>query len=232
MLRALSSLIALAGGGACRDEKPKREAPPPCLPARAPVTGQATHYDADGTGSCSFIADATKMVAAINGADYASAAWCGACVEITGPSGSVVVRIVDKCPGCAPNGLDLSREAFERISPLDAGRVAITWREVACDVVGPIGYRFKDGSSRFWTGIQVQNHRYPIATLEVRDETGAFRAIRRADYNYFVDTAGLGPGPYTLRVTDTRGHALEDANIAVGDDVARTGAAQFPACPM
>lgn len=231
MFRALSLMVALAGCGACDEAKPKGDAAAArCLAARAAETGEATYYADDGTGSCSFGLDGTKMVAAINGTDYANAAWCGACVEVTGPSGSVVVRVVDKCPGCAKGDLDLSREAFERISPLSAGRVPISWREVACEVTGPISYQFKDGSSQFWTGIQIRNHRYPIATLEARDAGGAYTAIARLDYNYFVDTDGLGPGPYTLRVTDTHGQAIEDTNIAVGDNVTRTGAAQLPLC--
>lgn len=223
-------MVALAGCGACDREKPPGDAAPQCLAARGPFSGQATYYAADGTGNCSFAADATHMVAAMNAPDYARAVWCGACVEVTGPQGTVVVRVVDSCPGCASGDLDLSREAFERISPLAAGRVAISWREVACEVSGPIAYQFKDGSSQYWTGIQVRNHRHGIAKLEARDGAGAYRAIDRTDYNYFVDTNGLGPGPYTLRVTDSRGHVLEDTSIAVGDDVTRTGAAQFPAC--
>ncbi len=49
--------------------------------------------------------------------------------------------------------------------------------------------------------------------------------------NHFVAEGGLGVGPYALRVTDTRGHVVEDTGIAVGDDVTRTGAGQFPVCP-
>lgn len=231
MVRAVLLLVALAGCGACDDEKPPGDAAvAQCLAARAPLTGQATYYAADGTGNCSFTADATRMVAAINAPDYQMAAWCGGCLEVTGPSGTAIVRVVDKCPGCAHGDLDLSREAFERIASLSAGRVAISWREVACEVSGPISYQFKDGSSQYWTAIQIRNHRYPIATLEARDGSGAYRAIDRVDYNYFVATDGLGTGPYTLRVTDSRGHAIEDGNIAVGDNVARTGSTQFPTC--
>jgi expansin (peptidoglycan-binding protein) len=223
-------LVALTGCGACGQEKPPGDAAAQCLAARGPFSGKATYYAADGTGNCSFDADAGHMVAAMNAPDYAKATWCGACVEVMGPQGSVVVRVVDSCPGCASGDLDLSREAFERISPASAGRVAITWREVACEVAGPIAYQFKDGSSQFWTAIQIRNHRYAIAKLEARDASGAYKAIDRADYNYFVETAGLGSGPYTLRVTDSRGHAIEDSNIALGDNVLRSGAAQLPAC--
>jgi expansin (peptidoglycan-binding protein) len=203
-----------------------------CGSAPADASGEATYYAADGTGSCSFDASPDDlMVAAMNAPDYANAAWCGACVAVTGPTGSVVVRIVDQCPGCAHGDLDLSEEAFAMISPLSAGRVAITWHEVACDVSGPIAYHFKDGANAYWTAIQIRNHRYPIASVQAK-VGDAWQAVSRVDYNYFVETDGLGPGPYALRVTDTRGHVVEDAAIELGDDVTRTGTEQFPLCQM
>ena len=203
---------------------------PTCIAAPADATGQGTFYDADGTGSCSFDASADFHVAAMNATDYGTADWCGACVQVTGPSGSTVVRIVDKCPGCAKGDLDLSQTAFGELAPLSAGRIAITWHEVACDVTGPIGYHFKSGDTKFYTPIQIRNARYPIAKLEVQ-QGGAYAAIPRVDYNYFVPTAGLGDGPFALRTTDTRGHVALDTGIALGSDVTRDGAAQFPVCP-
>lgn len=205
-------------GGSCTDAPPE-------------ASGEGTYYDADGTGNCGFDASPNDLlVAAMNAADYNTAAWCGACLEVTGPMGTVTVRVVDQCPECVHGDLDLSREAFAMIAPLSAGRVPITWHEVACNVSGPIAYHFKDGSNPYWTAIQIRNHRYPIASLEAQDGD-SWHAIPRVDYNYFVESAGLGPGPYTLRVTDTRGHVVEDSGIALGDNVTRSGAAQFPACP-
>ncbi len=202
-----------------------------CSAAPADATGEGTYYDADGTGNCSFDASPSDLlVAAMNAADYSSAAWCGACLEVTGPMSTVTVRVVDQCPGCAHGDLDLSREAFEQIAPLSAGRVPITWHEVACNVSGPIEYHFKDGANAYWTAIQIRNHRYPIASVEAMAASG-WQDIPRLSYNYFVEDAGLGPGPYALRVTDTRGHVLEDPAIALGDNVTRPGAEQFPACP-
>lgn len=202
-----------------------------CEAAPPEAAGEGTYYDADGTGNCSFDATpADLMVAAMNATDYGTADWCGACVSVTGPTGTVTVRIVDQCPGCAKGDLDLSPEAFAMLSPLSAGRIPITWQEVACNVSGPIAYHFKDGVSQYWAAIQIRNHRYPIATLEAQ-VGGAYQALDRVEYNYFIESAGLGPGPYALRVTDTRGHVIEDTGIAVGDNVTRTGASQFPACP-
>jgi expansin (peptidoglycan-binding protein) len=170
------------------------------------------------------------MVAALNSSDYDGAAWCGGCVEVDGPGGTVVVRIVDQCPGCASGDLDLSREAFALIAELPHGRVPITWREVPCDVTGPIRYRFKPGSNPFWTAIQIRNHRYPVATVAAKLADGTWRDLPREAYNYFVDAAGLGAGPYTLRVIDDRGHVLDDTGIAFAEAAEVPGAGQAPVC--
>lgn len=228
-MRAVVIVIGLALA-ACDDDEGELS-PEPCRNDVGPFTGEGTYYDADGSGNCSFEASGDLMVAAMNAADYNHAAWCGSCVAVTGPMGEVTVRVVDQCPGCAAGDLDLSREAFAKIAALSAGRVPISWRPVPCDVSGPIAYHFKDGSNAFWTAIQIRNHRYAISSLEALDAAGAYTKIDRADYNYFVATKGLGPGPYTLRITDTRANVVEDTSIALGDSVSRQGAAQFPLCP-
>jgi expansin (peptidoglycan-binding protein) len=202
-----------------------------CSAVPADETGEGTYYAADGTGNCSFDASPTDLlVAAMNAPDYGTAQWCGACVAVTGPKGAVTVRIVDQCPGCKQGDLDLSPQAFDMIADHAAGRVPITWHEVACNVTGPIDYHFKDGANAYWTAIQIRNARYPIAKVEAM-KGGTYTAIPRLDYNYFVDASGLGAGPYQLRVTDQRGHVVEDTGIALGDDVTRTGASQFDVCP-
>lgn len=218
------AIVALVAG--CAKSAPP---PVPCLEAGT-GKGEATYYAADGTGACSFEASADKLVAAMNETDYARAAWCGACLEVTGPHGQVTVRVVDSCPGCKSGSLDLSPEAFAQIAPLDAGRVSITWRNVACEVAGPLAYHFKERSNPFWTGIQVRDHRYPISKLESWDAQGKLHEIKRADYNYFV-ASGLGPGPYAFRVTDTQGHTRFDAFIPLTPDKTVPGRVQFPACP-
>lgn len=35
--------------------------------------------------------------------------------------------VVDECPGCAYGDLDLSPDAFAMLSPMEAGRIDITW---------------------------------------------------------------------------------------------------------
>jgi expansin len=98
----------------------------------AEYSGEATYYATDGTGACGFAASPSDLfVAAMNKSQYAKSV-CGECVSVTGPKGTVKVRIVDLCPGCSFGSLDLSEEAFAKISPLSAGRVKITWSFVPC----------------------------------------------------------------------------------------------------
>jgi expansin (peptidoglycan-binding protein) len=225
-------LLSLAACGSCGSSGSPSDATPggTCTAAPDDELGDGTYYTADGTGNCSFDASPNDLlVAAMNAPDYNNAAWCGACLQVTGPMGVVTVRVVDSCPGCAHGDLDLSPQAFQQIAPLSAGRVSIMWHEVACNVTGPIDYHFKDGSNPYWTAIQIRNHRWPIAKVEAM-VGGAYQSIARVDYNYFVDTSGLGAGPYQLRVTDTRGHVIDDSGIALGDNVTRTGTQQFAAC--
>jgi len=206
----------------------------PGLPFDPYVTrsGEATYYDATGAGNCSF--DPTPndlMVGAMNQTDYAGSLLCGAYVQISGPNGVVVVRIVDRCPECPAGNIDLSQEAFARIANLSAGRVPITWRIVSPALNGPIVYRFKEGSSQWWTAVQIRNHRNPVWSVEYLSATGAFKPAVRQSYNYFVEASGMGVGPFTFRVTDIHGHVIVDNGIAllVGGEVA--GSAQFPPMP-
>jgi expansin (peptidoglycan-binding protein) len=197
--------------------------------------GEATFYDfADGSGNCSFPATPNDlMVAAMNHVDYAASAVCGACIEITGPppeSAVIKVRVVDQCPECPEGDVDLSPEAFEQIADLGLGRVPVTWRYAACDVMGPIVYHFKEGSNPYWTAVQIRNHTYAIASLEGQDASGAYVQIPRVDYNFFVAESGLGEGPYAFRVTDVVGHVLEDANVPLVEAGDSPGAGQFPRC--
>jgi expansin len=171
------------------------------------------------------------MVGAMNQLDYDGSRICGACVKVTGPKGDTIrIRIVDRCPECPQGNIDLSPLAFSRLADTTLGRIPINWELVPCGVAGPIAYHFKDGSSRWWTAVQIRNHRYPVATLEYMTAPGTFKAVNRVDYNYFVESNGMGPGPYTFRVTDLFGRSLIDSNVVLTPDSTVFGAGQFPPC--
>lgn len=233
MRRALICVLAACGGSATSDATPGDDDPGgACSAIPAAESGDGTYYDADGTGNCSFDASPNDLlVAAMNAPDYMNSAWCGACLEVTGPKATITVRVVDQCPGCQHGDLDLSMTAFAQIAELSAGRVPITWHEVDCPVSGPIAYRFKEGSNPFYTAIQIRNARYPIAGVEYQDDMGAWREIDRVSYNFFVEPSGLGDGPYALRVTDQRGHVVEDDAVPFEAASTKPGGEQFPLCP-
>lgn len=193
-------------------------------------TGDATYYSADGSGACGFApTPGDLMVGAMNAADFRGSEPCGACARVVGPSGAVTIRIVDLCPECAPGSIDLSRQAFEKIAPIENGRVSISWDYAPCEVSGPITYRFKEGSNAWWTAVQVRNARHRVTKLEF-EKDGGFVSVPRFDYNYFVAESGMGEGPLKLRVTDIHGAVLVDDNIQLADGGDRTGGAQFPSC--
>jgi expansin (peptidoglycan-binding protein) len=195
-------------------------------------TGEATYYnEANGTGNCSF--DATPndlMIGAMNTPDYAGSAACGACVKLAGPKGEISIRIVDRCPECPQGNIDLSPSAFEKIADISAGKVSITWSYVPCPVMGTLVYHFKEGSNQWWTAVQIRNHRYAIKTVEYKKDDGTWKSIPRLGYNYFVEESGMGPGPYTMRVTDVHGQVIEDSAVPFAEASDSYGSSQFLNC--
>src|SRR5262249_46831759 len=225
-------LLSLAVLGGCSSISSTDGANPGCSTDTSTHQGNATYYTfANGSGNCMFPATPNDlMVGAMNHTDYAGSAACGGCVHLQGPNGAITIRIVDQCPECPAGNVDLSPDAFSKIADLSAGRVPISWSYVACDVMGPLVYHFKDGSNQWWTAIQIRNHRYRIAKLEYKADSGSYVAVERLDYNYFVKADSMGPGPYSLRVTDDNGQVVEDSGIPSLDNADAPGSAQFPVC--
>lgn len=199
--------------------------------------GDGTFYDYSASaigfpataGACGYGAVDDRLIAAMNATDYAGSAACGAQLVVSGPNGSVTVRVVDKCPECAPGDVDLSEEAFVRIATRIAGRVGVSWRAEPASVSGPVSYRYKEGSSRYWTAIQVRNHRLPIARLEIRPAGSAdWIGVGRTDYNYFVHAQPVPDGPLQVRITASDGSTLQDTLPVPQSGLLVSGRGQFP----
>jgi expansin (peptidoglycan-binding protein) len=188
-------------------------------------TGYGTYYGATGAGNCMYDAGGDLMVAAMNQLDYENSQACGDFISITGPKGTVTVKIVDRCPECKAGDVDLSRQAFAKIAAVSAGKVKISWRLLSPSLATPVAYRYKEGSSRYWCAIQVRNHRNPIRSLWV-DIGGAWRKLPRQDYNYFVSADGVGCGG-TIRIADIYGNVLTDKNIKLSVGTVQPGTRQF-----
>ncbi len=192
--------------------------------------GEATFYEIGELGNCSLPVPEDLMIAAINNTQYAGSIACGTCLAVSGPSGEVVVKVVDRCPECLPGDLDLSEAAFAKIANPAQGRVDITWNEIPCDALAPVQYQLKAGSNQWWVAIQIRNHRHRIDTLEALTPNNQYQLIPRKNYNYFVAEKGLGSGPITLRITDIYGNIIEDSSIPVQENTLINSHTQFPVC--
>ena len=188
-------------------------------------SGVATFYGATGAGNCSFPASSSRMIAAMNHADYENSQACGATVKVTSGGKSVTVKIVDRCPECPPGAIDLSQEAFTQLAPASAGRIDITWQLLSPSSLGPVQYVYKSGSSKYWCGIQVRNNRNPVRSVQVQT-SGSWKTLSRQEYNYFLSENGAGCGG-TIRVTDIYGNQLTDSGIGISPDTVQAGRAQF-----
>jgi expansin (peptidoglycan-binding protein) len=138
---------------------------------------------------------------------------------------------VDLCPApCEVGNLDLSESAFVKIAGnASLGRVNITWQFVECAMTSPVSYKYKDGSSQYWTAVQVRNSRLPVQSLDWSKDSGAtWTGTTRMDYNYFLDAVpGFGAGTTLVRITAIDGQVLEDTLPAVQALLVTQGHANF-----
>jgi len=190
--------------------------------------GKATFYDSgDGNGACLFGPASDVMIGAMNETDYESAKACGAYVQVRAANGaSITIKITNECPlPCAPGQIDLSPQAFAKLADPHLGEVPITWKLLSPGTSDTISIRYKVGSSQWWCGIQVINHRNPVALLEVHTSSGWSRLPRMA-YNYFLSAHGTGCGG-AIRVTDIYGQQLTINGITLSPDVVQRTRVQF-----
>lgn len=200
----------------------------PAVPLEVvPGAGMATHYDSVDGGNCSLpAAPADHLDVALSEVEYGTGDACGGYLDVTGPNGSVRVLITNRCPECQVGHIDLSKTAFARIAPLEAGQVDVTYSLVRNPPVDrPMALRVKTGSSRWWMQIQPLDHGNPIASFELRTD-GGWRALAHSQDNFWTaENPGPGDGPFTVRVTDIYGQSTVVDGITLSpDQVQRTDA--------
>ncbi|MFJ5598250.1 expansin EXLX1 family cellulose-binding protein [Micromonospora parva] len=212
----LGLTLALRSGStpACAAGRTLAAAPPT---GNATHTGKATFYDSKGAGgNCSNpSAPANRLYVALGPTEYSAGAACGGFLDVVGPKGTVRVLIMDQCPECQPGHLDLSREAFARIADPVQGVVPVTYRAVVNPPLpGPLTFRIKEGASQWWFAVRVGNHGNPLRSVEVRQrDSDPWQPAARQDYNYWLIASGVGPGPFTLRVSDVYGNRVTVGGI-------------------
>ncbi|MDE6779847.1 MAG: hypothetical protein K2J40_00095 [Ruminococcus sp.] len=196
-------------------------------------TGDGTFYGGGYEGGCAMLDPVSReyWIVAMNLADYNDAQLAGAYIEVTGELGTINMLVTDLLPEGKKGDLDLYTDAFPLIAPVEKGRVPVSWKIIPLDSAenAPVSYKYKEGTSEYWCGIQVRNHRYPITRLEYLDENGEFVELKRRPYNYF-ESDKMDKGSFTFRITDIYGQVIIDENIPLSYDDTEIiqGHVQFP----
>ncbi|KAK9425988.1 putative RlpA-like double-psi beta-barrel-protein domain-containing protein-containing protein [Seiridium unicorne] len=198
------------------------------------VSGTSTFYGGNlNGGACSFTTMSSLPAGiygtAFSGSGWSNAANCGACLQVTGPTGnSIKVMVVDKCPECETGHLDLFQNAFEQLGSTSAGKIATSYTQVACGITSPLVLHNKSGTSKYWFSMQVVNHNQPIAKLEVSTNSGStWQATTRQDYNFFENSSGFGTDTVDVRVTSSSGKTVVVKGVGVASDSSVTAGGNF-----
>jgi expansin (peptidoglycan-binding protein) len=210
--------------------------------AAAQTSGEATHYVlTPGDGNCSYPGLPNGgLFVALSPGEYDGSAACGSFIEVTGPDGSVTAEVVDQCPPCQAGHVDLSEQAFERIAPLAAGEVPVTYHTIVDPPLpSPLSMLVKTGSNPYYLALLPIGAGNPVASVQVSGPGRGWQALIRTSYGYWLATAGAGAGPFTVRLTDTEGHQATLTGITLSPGVVQpasvpmygTAAALAPASP-
>ena len=188
-------------------------------PTTSPQKGTATYYTAGTEGHCSVARPADDLYVALAPKQYSAAASCGGYLDVTGPKGTVRVKVFDSCPACETGHLDLSRTAFIRIGNEVDGTIPITYRAVRNPrTPGPLSITFVEGTSRDYWAVVIDNHANPLKSVKAKGPGGRWKTATRTEYNAWVINRDVGNGPFSVRMTDIYGHAGTATNIKLIPD--------------
>ncbi len=206
----------------------------------AQTSGVATHYVlTPGDGNCSYPGLPNGgLFVALSPSEYGGSAACGSFIEVTGPDGSATAEVVDQCPPCQAGHVDLSEQAFERIAPLAAGEVPVTYHPIADPpLASPLSVLVKTGSNPYYLALLPIGAGNPVASVQLSSPGYGWQPLTRTSYGYWLAAAGAGAGPFTVRLTDTAGHQATLTGITLSPGVVQptsvpmygTAAAMTPA---
>ncbi|KAF8262552.1 RlpA-like double-psi beta-barrel-protein domain-containing protein-containing protein, partial [Lactarius quietus] len=101
------------------------------LETRTTHTGRGTWY-ITGLGACGWTNSNSQLVVAMPLSLYEenNGSNCGQMVEISYGGKTVKAEMVDNCPSCSDNDLDMSQATFKSLAPLSVGVIEISWQFV------------------------------------------------------------------------------------------------------
>ena len=203
--------------------------------ANGQTSGEATDYQLAGRRHGELllpIPPAGQLYVALPPSEYGAAAACGSYLQVSGPDGSVTAEVVDQCPECQAGDIDLSEQAFARIAPLSAGLVpvqAITRSRIRRSPPRcPCWSR--PAPPRYHLVCPPINNGNPLASVAVSQDSGGYQELARTAYGYWLASSGAGPGPFTVRLTDSLGHQATVNGITISPGVVQaTGTSMYGA---
>ncbi|KAJ5518308.1 Barwin-related endoglucanase [Penicillium expansum] len=182
--------------------------------------GKATFYGGNvGGGTCSFSGYASRATSSARPSPSSDGTMPPTAVPVY-PSPDL--RIVDQCPECESNHLDLFQDAFAELSDISAGIIPTTWSYVSCDLDGPLKLKNKEGTSAYWFSMQVVNANEAVTALEVSTDGGSsWKSTTRTYYNFFENSAGFGTSTVDVRITGASGKTVivKDVGVSSGNEV-------------
>lgn len=211
--------------------------------------GRATFYDAanptGGKGNSGYDIPYGNLegVTAINNIQWNGSEASGAFLEVSGPkqregAQPIIVQVSDLLYERS-DGLDLSGEAFAQVADPVDGVVNIEYELIGPgdDFRTPYGYTIGQGivaegiseSNPYYGAVRLNNHRYPIESVELITDDGSAIALQRGSDNRFTFENGTLYGAQDLRVTDIFGQqvTLNDIDITNGSDADTVTGQQF-----
>jgi expansin (peptidoglycan-binding protein) len=195
--------------------------------------GQATTYGGNVAGGmCSFTGytiPSSLYGTALSDANWAGAQACGQCISVTGPDGKtkITAMVVDQCPGCGTNHVDLFPDAFAKLAP-QPGIIDVSWDFVPCGITTPIVLKNKEGTSANWFSMQVMNANVGVSTLEVSIDGGAtWKPTVRQPYNFFEYSSGFGKTMVDVKVTSIGGKSVVVKGVSVAANSKTTAGGNF-----
>ncbi|KAL0579486.1 hypothetical protein V5O48_002528 [Marasmius crinis-equi] len=101
---------------------------PEDMPVDAKIAGDATWYQPNGGfGACGAPSQNSDLVVALPQGQYDGGKKCWKHLDVAYKNKHVDVTVVDLCPGCGPNDIDLSEGAFQQLASLGTGRIKVDW---------------------------------------------------------------------------------------------------------
>lgn len=183
-------------------------------------------------GLCGFPNDKLpkdRFYGALDGALFAQAQACGACVRIESMDGKVTadVQIIDRVDPLLPLGGHFVSADAEVHGRFPGNNPDVRFHFVPCDVQGNIQVQF-DATTTTGSSLLVMNQRTALTGVQV-STTAGWKPLARTLFNRWPIPFAINDKKNGLRFIDTNGRMVDAPDISFTGEL-QDSHAQFPAC--